>query len=266
LAVQNSGSGPPASTDTQTTPPVQPAVVPQVRVAAPGVNPVFHPSSQYSADTLALREAGIGGQPTLRGDELLLPISALPGSPASCLSITMPADDGSPVPAVTEGPVGTVAVHGRAQAAFPAVIPGTYLVNPQCQPEQGADSLIPLGSVTAGNLGVIALDLDDAIVIFGAHTSGVVTTVSYGAVGDDTDYQFPPADDACIDSGAAGSGGAVWQPVQDQVSQQVTSTYQWLRTGTMVFRGRAGQSPQGEFFPDCDLDTPDEDPGVVTVP
>jgi hypothetical protein len=72
--------------------------------------------------------------------------------------------------------------------------------------------------------------------------------------------------DACIDSGAADSGRSVWQPVQDQVSQQVTSAYQWLRTGTMVFRDPGGQSPRGEFFFDCGLDTPAELPTDVTVP
>ena len=270
FVVQGGGGGTPASTETQTTPPVQPTPVPHVRAAAPGATPAFRLSSQYGADTVALVEAGIEGQPTLRGDELLLSVNALPGSPSSCIVITVPAADvpsadGLPVPAITEEPVGTVTVHGRAEAVFPAAIPGSYLVSPECQLDQSTDSLIPLGSVTAGNLGVIDFG-HNAMVIFGAHTSGDVTTVSYGAVGDSTGYLYPPADDACIDNGATGSGQVVWQPVQDQVSQQVTSTYQWLRTGTMVFRDRHGQSPQGEFFSDCELDTPDEAPADVTIP
>ena len=270
FVVQGGGGGTPASTETQTTPPVQPTLVPQVRAAAPGVTPAFRLSSQYSADAVALAEAGIGGQPTLRGDELLLSVNALPGSPSSCINIIVPAADvpsadGFPVPAITEEPIGTVTVHGRAEAAFPAAIPGSYLVNPECRFDQSADSLIPLGSVTAGNLGVIDLD-HDAMVIFAAHTSGGVTTVSYGAVGDSTDDRYPPADEACIDNGVAGSGQVVWQPVQDQVSQQVTSTHQWLRTGTMVFRDHHGRSPRGGFFFDCELDTPDEAPADVTIP
>jgi len=270
FAVQGGGGGTPTPTETQTTPPVQPTSVPQVRAAAPLVTPAFQLSSQYSADTLALREAGVEGQPTLRGDELLLSVDGPPGSPSSCINVNVPAADGQntdafPAPAITEEPVGTVTVHGRAEMAFPAAIPGSYLVNPECQSDQSADSLIPLGSVTADNLGVIDLG-HDAMVIFGAHTSGNVTTVSYGAIGDGTNYLYPPADDACIDSRASGSGQTVWQPVQDQVSQQVTSAYQWLRTGTMVFRDPDGQSPRGGFFFDCGLDTPDEVPTDVTVP
>jgi hypothetical protein len=60
------------------------------------------------------------------------------------------------------------------------------------------------------------------MVVFDAHTSGDVTSVTYGAFGDDLDSLNPPADAACID-------GFHWQPVQELVSQQANGNKGWFR-------------------------------------
>ena len=116
---------------------------------------------------------------------------------------------------------------------------------------------LALGTLTGPGLGVISsLYPTDAMVVFSAHTSGNVTTVTYGAVGGNRDgIRKPPADYTCIDGGGAPGAAAYWQPVRDLVSQQVSGAQERFSIGTHVFRDSHGPSPRGTFYSSCAMDT-----------
>jgi hypothetical protein len=169
--------------------------------------------------------------------------------------------------ALVESPVSTVVVHGTKELAYPALIPGTYTLDPTCQPDYKAADPVILGSVTVPHLGVDFGIYDNAMVVFAARTTGGVTTVTYGAVGDDEfDSLNPPADDACVDGGGPLNTATFWQPVRDLVSQRVNGTQEWLSTGTLVFRDSREQSPRGRFYYNCDQDTRLGPPSGIIVP
>jgi hypothetical protein len=242
------------------TPPVRPVRVPQARAAAIDVRPVFT-ASEYTTNEPDAIDEGLAGPPVQRGSEILLSALPLPGfdfSPSFfCVAVTVP--DTSPYGAegltFVESPVATVAVGDGKDLAYPAILPGAYVLDPNCTPSLSETETFPLGSVTVSNLGVVdaaSTGFDNAMVIFAAHTSGATTTVTYGAIGGVDDLSlFPPSDDACIDSDSTTSQATYWQPVRALVSQQITGKRGWFSTGTLVFHGTRANSPQGTFFYDC---------------
>jgi hypothetical protein len=220
---------------------------------------VFHVSAQLA-----------DGTPVQRGFEILLPLYPILGADPAlpyCVNVTVPdAYENSADLNYLEYPVGTVTVRGTKDMAYPAVIPGTYTLDAGCRPDGNTASPLVLGSVTVPTLGVAGGIIDNAMVVFSEHASGGVTTVTYGAIGNNDGSSLnPPADDACIDGGGKGSEVTFWQPVSDLVSQQVNGRQEWFGTGTLVFRDSQGQSPRGRFFYDCAEDVPNGLSGI-TVP
>jgi hypothetical protein len=253
--------------------PPAPARVPQVTEAAIAVRPVFT-ASRPAADKATERSAGIAGPPVQRGFELLLPVAAPSGSaaglPSFCVTVTVPTSNapaggtGAAGKTFTEHALSTVTARGTADLAFPAVLPGSYALDPNCS-ASGADS-VPLGTVAVGSLGVVdgATDSDpgSATVVFTIHTAGATTMVTYGAIGQAPPLT-PPADGACIASSSTAGQPAYWQPVQSLVGQQVTGAAEWLETGTLVFGGIGATSQQGHFHYNCDAGIADGEPGIA---
>ncbi len=243
------GSGGPSS---RATPTVKPVGVPEARASALAVRPVFHALASDSDLT-----GELVGAPVQDGFEMLLPLYSSSGRPSHyCVDVTVPQTDPGPDKGETfvESPVGTVTGRGPSELAYPAVLPGTYTLDPDCNSE----AAITLGTLTVPGLGVISsLYPTDAMVVFSAHTSGNVTTVTYGAVGENRDgTRKPPADYTCVDGGGGVRGAdTYWQPVRDLVSQQVNGAQQRFSVGTLVFRGSHGHSPRGTFYSSCALDT-----------
>ena len=258
-----------------TPPPVRPVRVPQAQAAALNVRPVFHDgaeSTQLTGVQPGFTDAAMVGVPVQRGFEILLPFWPLPNSqpsPSFCVDVTVSDAAAGPAQGMTfvESPVGTVIVHGMKELAYPAVIPGTYSLDTDCEPADNTTDPLILGSVTIPNLGVTTGLIENAMVVLGAHTSGDVTTVTYGAVGNRNFGSLnPPADDACIDSGGTPDTTTYWQPVQDLVSQQVNGRREWFRTGTLVFRDSHGQRPRGYFYYNCGQDSTPHQLSGIAVP
>jgi hypothetical protein len=257
-----SGDGGGGGDTASATPPVRPVRVPQAPAAAIAVRPVFT-ASEYAANEPDALAEGLAGPPVQRGSEILLPDLPLPYSefdfPPSffCVAVTVPDTGSNGAEGVTfvESPVATVAVGEAKDLAYPAILPGAYVLDPNCTPSLSETETFPLGSVTVPNLGVVdaaGTGFDNAMVIFAAHTSGAATAVTYGAIGGVDDLSLiPPADDACIDSDSTTSQATYWQPVRALVSQQITGKQEWFSTGTLVFHGTRANSPQGTFFYDC---------------
>jgi len=243
------------------TPPVRPVKVPQARAATLAVRPVFRESAQLTSGPPSV----LADPPAQRGSELLLSPYPLVGADPTlpvCVDVTVPDADNGPASGLTfmESALGPVTAGGTKEVAYPAVVPGTYTLDAGCDAADntGGNTGNPLvlGSVTVPNLGVATGLLNNAMVVLAAHTWGDVTTVSYAAIGNNNGLSLnPPADDACIGSNGPSTAATYWQPVQDQVSQQVNGGQEWLRTGTLVFRGSDGQSPQGYFAYNCALST-----------
>jgi hypothetical protein len=232
-------------------PTVKPLDVPEAQASALAVHPVFH---SVASDSDLIGE--LVGAPVQYGFELLLPLYSSSGRPSHyCVDVTVPETDPGPDKGETfvESPVGTVTVGGANELAYPAVLPGTYKLDTDCNSE----TVITLGTLTVPGLGVISSFYPtDAMVVFGAHTSGNVTTVTYGAVGENRDgIRKPPADYTCIDGGGTPGAAAYWQPVRDLVSQQVNGERERFSTGTLIFRDSTGQSPRGTFYSSCAMDT-----------
>jgi hypothetical protein len=165
---------------------------------------------------------------------------------------------------VKEGGGGTAAGRGATDLVFPAVLPGSYALDPDCSPA-GAPSMT-LGTVAVGNLGVVdgaaVSDPGSTTIVFTVRTSGATTTVTYGAIGQAPSLT-PPADGACIATRSAAGQPAYRPPVQSLVSQQVTGAAEWLETGTLVFRGIAAAAQQGYFHYNCTAGLADGEPGIA---
>lgn len=254
------GDGGGGGGDTATaTPPPGAVRVPQARAGAIHVRPVFT-ASENAANVPDAIDEGLAGPPVQRGSEILLPDPPLPDSefdfPPSffCVDITVPDTGSYGEDAIfVESPVATVAVGDGKDLVYPAILPGAYVLDPNCA--SSLSETFPLGSVTVPNLGVVdaaGTDFDNAMVIFAARTSGATTTVTYGAIGGVDDLSLnPPSDAACIDGDSATGQETYWQPVRALVSQQITGKREWSSTGTLVFHGTRANSPQGTFFYDC---------------
>lgn len=257
------GGGSSGAPSAPTTPTVKPVKVPQARAPALAVRPVFHDIAT-DADPLD----GIVGAPVQHGFEILVPLFySSPGpQPSYCVDVTVPDTDPGPDEGLTfmESPVGTVTVRGTKELAYPAVIPGTYALDAYCDPYDNAPNSLVLGFAATPDLGVVSGFLNNAMVVFDAHTTGDVTTVTYGVVGgNDYGTLNPPADDACIDGGGAPDIATYWQPVRDLVSQQVNGKQEWFSTGSLVFRDRQGPGPQGRFYYSCAQDTSEYPLGIM---
>ena len=269
---QATASAPVQSAQVAASPPV-PVRVPQATEAAISARPVFTPS-RPAADKATERSAGMAGPPVQQGLDVLLPVATssdfaarLPGF---CVTVAVPksSDEGGGTAGsgktFTEHALSTVTARGATDLVFPAVLPGSYALDPNCSPD--AAGPVTLGTVTVGNLGVVdgATDSDpgSATVVFAIHTSGATTTVSYGAIGQAPSLT-PPADDSCVASGPATGQATYRQPVQSLVSQHVTGADEWLETGTLVFRGTAATSQQGYFHYNCTAGIADGEPGTA---
>jgi len=279
LAGLRSGSGGGGVT-ASATPPVQSAEVPQAAEAAIDTRPVFTASEQAAGKAAEFGE-GISGLPVQRGFEILLPVVPLPdpggGLPGFCVAVTVPESNASVGEAGAAGEtfieytLGTVAVRGGTDLAFPAVLPGSYVLYPNCTLSGPHASPLTLGSVTVSNLGVVDGAVyavpGNAMVVFAVHTSGATTTVTYGAIGGPAGSLepslIPPANDSCVDSDYTTSQYTYWQPVQSLVSQQVAGAAEWFETGTLVFRDTATDSPRGNFYYNCAEDIPGGEPGIA---
>ncbi len=275
MFVLTSGGGGGGSPTAAATPTVRPVRVPQARAAAIDVRPVFT-ASRFAANEPANLAEGLAGSPVQRGFEILLPVRPVPaaldvGSPSFCVAVTVPDTTSYGAAGLTflEPPVSTVAVKGGTEQAYPAVLPGAYALDPDCE-RFPATQPIPLGSVTVASLGVVdgtSYALGNAMVIFAAHTSGAITTLTFGAIGGtDDDSLIPPANHACIDSDSTTSQHTYWQPVRALVSQQVNGKHEWFTVGTLVFRGTPANSPQGSFFYDCAEDNDEINAWGILVP
>jgi molecular chaperone DnaJ len=252
--------------------PPAPVRVPQATEAAISVRPLFTPS-RPAADKATERSAGMAGPPVQQGLEVLLPVATSSDFAARlqgfCVTVAVPksSDAGGTAGSgktFTEHALSTVTARGGTDLVFPAVLPGSYALDPNCSPD--AAGPVPLGTVAVGNLGVVdgATDSDpgSATVVFATRTSGATTTVTYGAIGQAPSLT-PPADDSCVASGLATSQPAYRQPVQSLVSQHVTGADEWLETGTLVFRGIVATSQQGYFHYNCTAGIADGEPGIA---
>jgi hypothetical protein len=282
--VANSSGGQPAGGGQATaSAPVQPAQVaalppapvrvPQATEATISVRPVFTPS-RPAADKATERSAGMAGPPVQQGLDVLLPVATSSDFAARlqgfCVTVAVPksSDPGGGTAGsgktFTEHALSTVTARGGTDLVFPAVLPGRYALDPNCSPD--AAGPVTLGTVTVGNLGVVAgatdSDPGSATVVFTIRTSGATTTVTYGAIGQAPSLT-PPADDSCVASGLATGQPAYRQPVQSLVSQHVTGADEWLETGTLVFRGIAAAGQQGYFHYNCTAGIADGEPGIA---
>ena len=281
--VAHSGGGQPAGGGQATaSPPVQSALaalppapvrVPQAPEAAIAVRPVFT-ASRPAADKATERSAGLAGPPVQRGLELLLPVATSSDLAARllgfCVTVAVPksSDAGGGTGAAgktfTEHALSTVTGRGGTDLVFPAVLPGSYALDPNCAASGGES--VPLGAVAVGNLGVVdgATDSDpgSATVVFTIDTAGPTTTVTYGAIGQAPPLT-PPADGACVASGPPAGQPAYRQPVQSLVGQQVTGAAEWLETGTLVFRGIDATSQPGYFHYNCLAGIANGEPGIA---
>jgi molecular chaperone DnaJ len=253
--------------------PPAPVRVPQATEAAISVRPVFTPS-RPAEDKATERSAGMAGPPVQQGLEVLLPVATSSDFAARlqgfCVTVAVPksSDAGGGTAGsgktFTEHALSTVTARGGIDLVFPAALPGSYALDPNCSPD--AAGPVPLGTVAVGNLGVVdgATDSDpgSATVVFATRTSGATTTVTYGAIGQAPSLT-PPADDSCVASGLATGQPAYRQPVQSLVSQHVTGADEWLETGTLVFRGIAASSQQGYFHYNCTAGIADGEPGIA---
>lgn len=266
-----------AATVSATTPPVQPTAVPQAQGPPVDVKPAFTVSRQAS-DTALRLAAGVAGPPVRQGFEILVPLAPpAPGADIGdiCVVVTVPetndvssAEAGAAGETFNEYALDAVDAGGKTELAFPGVLPGSYVLYPQCALHPSGTPL-PLGSVTTRNVGVAdgypyAVP-GNAMVVFAVRASAGTTTVTFGAIGGPhgslVASLIPPADDACIDSDYTTSQHTYWQPVKALVSQQVTGSAEWLETGTLVFRGSAAVTPRGIFYYDCAEDTTQWEPG-----
>jgi hypothetical protein len=253
--------------------PPEPVRVPQATEAAISVRPVFT-ASRPAADKAKERSAGMAGPPVQQGLDVLLPVATSSGFAARlqgfCVTVAVPkSSDASGGTAgsgktFTEHALSTVTARGATDLVFPAVLPGSYALDPNCSSDAGGP--VPLGTVAVGNLGVVdgATDSDpgSATVVFAVRTSGATMTVTYGAIGQAPSLT-PPADDSCVAGGLATGQPAYRQPVRSLVSQQVTGADEWLETGTLVFRGIAATSQQGYFHYNCTVGIADGEPGIA---
>jgi DnaJ domain len=250
--------------------PPAPVRVPQAAEAAIAVRPVFT-ASRAAADKATERGAGMAGPPAQQGLEVLLPVATPSGSaaglPGFCVTVTAPklnAPSAGAGKTFTEHALSTVTARGGSDLVFPAVLPGSYALDPNCSPD--ATGPVTLGTVAVGNLGVVGgateSDPGSATVVFTIQTSDATTTVTYGAIGQ-APVLTPPADAACVASGAAPGPPTYWQPVQSLVSQRVTGAAEWLETGTLVFRGIVASSQPGYFHYNCLAGIADGEPGIA---
>jgi DnaJ-like protein len=253
--------------------PPEPVRVPQATEAAISVRPVFT-ASRPASDKATERSAGMAGPPVQQGLDVLLPVATssdfAAGRPGLCVNVAVPksSDAGGGTAGsgktLTEHALSTVTARGGTDLVFPAVLPGSYALDPNCSPD--AAGTMTLGTVAVGNLGVVdgAADSDpgSATVVFAVHTSGATTTVTYGAIGQAPSVT-PPADDSCVASGLSTGQPTYLQPVQSLVSQQVTGAAEWLETGTLVFRGISATSQQGYFHYNCTAGIADGEPGIA---
>jgi DnaJ domain len=269
---QPTASPPVQSAQVAVSPPA-PVRVPQAAETAIAVRPVFT-ASRPAADKATERSAGLAGPPVLRGLELLLPVATPSGSAAGptgfCVTVTVPASaaqaggTGAAVKTFTENALSTVTARGATDLAFPAVLPGSYALDPNCS--AGGAAFVPLGTVAVGNLGVVegATDSDpgSATVVFTMSAAGATTTVTYGAIGQAPPL-IPPADGACVASSSAGGQPDYGHPAQSLVGQQVTGAAEWLETGTLVFRDIEAASRPGYFHYNCAADLAHGEPGIA---
>ena len=267
---QATGS-PPAQSEQAASPPVS-ASVPQAREGAIDVRPVFT-ASQAAADKATERSEGLAGAPVQHGFEVLLPVASPSGAGTAttdfCVTVTVPRSHGATGSSFTESALGTVTAGGGTDLAFPVALPGRYTLDPHCSPSGAAP--MTLGTVTTANLGVLngtaGADAGSAMVVFGIHTSGTTTSVTYGAIGRANSAELsrtPPADGTCVDRGAATGPPSYRQPVQSLVSQQAAGPDEWLQTGTLVFHGVIANDRPGSYFHyDCAADVVDGAPGIA---
>lgn len=209
-------------------------------------------------------------KPVLRGFELVVEVhadfsekelQAISGSPqdeiaGSCIDVVGPAQNGFNGDRYTLKPLRSALADSGSTVTgtitIPAVLPGDYQFNYECN---GAGDRDSLGHVTTPNLGIAyGGSLNNGAAVFSRAVSQSDVTVSYGAVGSSSDSSSlgSPTRAACITDGYAGPDASqVLHPTDSRVINRVEHNGTWYELGTLTFNLPASQLSGHAFFYNC---------------
>ena len=151
---------------------------------------------------------------------------------------------------------------------YPAVIPGTYSFDLNCQGANGdghgSPSAITIGSLMMANLGIAAGTwFDNALVVYSASSADGDTVLDFGAIGGIGDGSVDDIKaNACVANGAPLWGtepdsSVASSKISDTVrgssvpDSNYSSTQQWFELGTLTFDAALSQVEDSNFFMDC---------------